>query len=71
MNGILFSIIKPFLPKPIKAILTEFENAIKPDADGVVRITTNEGAAIGVVVVEELCKWRGWPTEIVIPVVKS
>jgi len=68
MNGILFSIVKRFFPKPIKLILAEFERAVKPDADGIVRITTEEGGALGVVVVEELCKWNGWPTEIVIPV---
>ena len=68
MNGILFSIIKPFLPKPIKAILAEFDRAVKPDADGVVRITLAEGAVLSTILVEEFCKWRGWPTELVIPV---
>jgi len=67
MNGILFSIIKPFLPKPVKVILAEIERAVKKDDDGIVRITVDEGAAIGAVAVEEFCKWKGWPTEFVIP----
>ena len=68
MNGILFSIVRRFFPKPIKRVLAEIERAVKKDADGVVRITPDEGGAIGAVAVEEFCKWRGWPTEYVVPV---
>ena len=67
INPIVYKIGKSFMPKSVKAVLNEIEESLKPDSDKVVRLTFNEIAAIGVIIATEICRWRGWKTEIVIP----
>jgi len=65
--SIVYNIGKRFLPKWAKNILNRVEETLKPDSDNVVRLTLDEIADIGVITVREICKWRGWKDEIVIP----
>jgi len=66
-DGILFSIVKRLFPKPIKVVIAELERALKKDADGIVRFTIDECGLVGVLAAKEFCKWRGWPTEYIVP----
>ena len=66
-GGVIYKVGKRFLPQGAKNVLNEVEKAVLPDDDNVVRLTIDEIFAIGLAATKELCKWRGWKTEIVVP----
>ena len=67
INPIVYKIGKGFMPKRVKNVLNEIEDSLKPDSDRVVRLTFEEIAAIGVIIATEICEWRGWKTDFIIP----